>query len=108
MLERDYQKKVIKRLKDDFPGCIVMKTDANYIQGIPDLLVLYEDHWAALEVKISDKAHHQPNQDFYVKRMNRMSFAAFIFPENEEEIFDEIQKAFRPRRQARVSRRKSV
>ena len=63
MLERDYQRHVIKTLKDMFPGCIVLKTDPNYKQGIPDLLILYENHWGALEVKRSSKAHHQPNQD---------------------------------------------
>ena len=108
MLERDYQSKLIKKLKDMFPGCIVLKTDPNYKQGIPDLLILYENKWGALEVKRSSKAHHQPNQDYYVKRMNTMSFASFISPENEEEVLDEIQKTFRSGRKARVSRSESV
>ena len=81
-----------------FPGAIVLKTDPNYIQGIPDLLVLYKNKWAALEVKKSVKAHHQPNQDYYVKNMNDMSFARFISPETEREVLDEIQQALEPRR----------
>ncbi len=95
MKESTFQKNLIKKLKDIFPGCMVMKTDPNYIQGLPDLLILFEDKWAALECKKSKNAHHQPNQDFYVKRMNRMSFASFISPENEEEVLDEIQRALR-------------
>lgn len=92
-LERDFQAKLIKELKITFKGCIIVKNDPNYIQGIPDLLILYNDRWAALEVKKSEHAHHQPNQEYYVDLMNQMSFAAFIYPENKEEILYELQQA---------------
>lgn len=78
-----------------FPGCIVMKNDPNYIQGIPDLIVLWGDRWAALEVKRSDKASRQPNQKYYVEMMDHMSFARFIYPQNKEEVLNEIQRSFR-------------
>lgn len=93
-LERDFQSKLIRKLKDMFPGCIVMKNDSSYIQGIPDLLVLYKDKWASLEAKRSINATHQPNQDYYVKQMNKMSFSRFICPENEEEVLYELQQTF--------------
>ena len=92
-LERDFQAKLIKELKVMFKGCIIVKNDPNYIQGIPDLLILYNDRWAALEVKKSEIAHHQPNQEYYVDLMDQMSFAAFIYPENKEEILYELQQA---------------
>ena len=92
-LERDFQAKLIKELKVMFKGCIIVKNDPNYIQGIPDLLILYNDRWAALEVKKSEHAHHQPNQEYYVDLMDQMSFAAFIYPENKEEIFYELHQA---------------
>ena len=92
-LERDFQAKLIKELKVMFKGCIIVKNDPNYIQGIPDLLILYNDRWAALEVKKSATAHHQPNQEYYVDVMDQMSFAAFIYPENKEEILYELQQA---------------
>lgn len=92
-LERDFQSKLIKELKVMFKGCIIVKNDPNYIQGIPDLLILYNDRWAALEVKKSATAHHQPNQEYYVDLMDQMSFAAFIYPENKEEILYELQQA---------------
>lgn len=94
MLERDYQKKLVKKLKDIFPGCYVIKNDAQLKQGIPDLLVLYKNKWVALEVKQSAAAHHQPNQDYNVERMNEMSYAAFIYPENEELIFSQLEEVF--------------
>ena len=94
VLENEYQKRLVKRLKTRFPGCYVIKNDAQLKQGIPDLLVLYNDKWVALEVKRSKTATHRPNQDYYVKRMNDMSYASFIFPENEEQIFKELEEVF--------------
>ena len=91
-LERDFQAKLIKELKVMFKGCIIIKNDPNYIQGIPDLLILYNDRWAALEVKKSERASHRPNQEYYVDLMNEMSFASFIYPENKEEILYELQQ----------------
>lgn len=94
MRENQFQAKLIKDLKKIFPGCIVMKNDANYIQGIPDLLILYGNRWACLECKKSSHAKHQPNQEYYVELMNEMSFARFISPENKEEIIGELQQTF--------------
>lgn len=49
-----------------------------------------------LEVKKSANAAHQPNQDYYVEKMNLMSFARFIYPENKKEVLHELQQSFRP------------
>lgn len=94
-LESGFQDDLREDLYDLFPGCMVMKLDSSYIQGIPDLLVLYEDKWAALECKKSANARRQPNQKYYVDKMDRMSFAAFIYPENKEEVLYELQRAFK-------------
>ena len=94
MRENKFQSDLIKELKSLFPGCIVMKNDSSYIQGIPDLLVLYKDKWGSLECKRSSKANKQPNQEYYVDRMNEMSFASFIYPENKEEVLRELHKSF--------------
>lgn len=93
MLESKFQGKLIKEIKDRFPGCIVMKTDPNYIQGIPDLLILHKSKWAALECKRDAKAKKQPNQEYYVDILNNMSFSRFICPENKEEVLDELQQS---------------
>lgn len=93
MLESKFQAGLVKELKDRFPGCVVMKTDPNYIQGIPDLLILHNDKWASLECKKNVSAKHQPNQDYYVGRMNEMSFSRFICPENKEDVLNELQQA---------------
>jgi hypothetical protein len=103
MTENRYQAKVIKRLEDMFPGCIVLKMDPLYRQGMPDLLLLWRGFWAALEVKAHQGASVRANQDHYIQQLNEMSFAAFIFPENEEEVLSALQQAFEPPRRARVS-----
>ena len=81
-----------------FPGCIILKNDPNYIQGIPDLIILHENNWAALEVKRSEYASQRPNQEYYVDKMNEMSYSSFVYPENMEEVLHDIQSAFRPKR----------
>ena len=101
--ESAFQARLIKEIKDRLPGCYVTKQDAGYIQGIPDLLVLYKKRWATLECKRSEDSPHQPNQDYHVRKMNEMSFSRFIFPENKEEVLDEMVLALRPRRKTRVS-----
>ena len=94
MLENKFQAKLIQDIKQLLPGCIVMKNDSSYIQGIPDLLILHKDKWASLECKKSANAKKQPNQEYYVKRMDEMSFARFISPENKEDVLNELRKTF--------------
>lgn len=93
-LENQFQAKLIKELKQTFDGCLVIKLDPSYIQGLPDLLVLHNDKWAALECKKQRDAHKQPNQDYYVNLMDKMSFSRFIYPENKGEVIDELGRLF--------------
>lgn len=95
ILENKFQAKLIKEIKNEFPGCIVLKNDPTYIQGVPDLLVLHNNKWASLEVKKDAKAHKQPNQEYYVGQMNEMSFARFVCPENKDEVMNELNFHFR-------------
>lgn len=92
-LESGFQDKLRKDLEIMFPGCMIFKMDQ--IQGIPDLLVLYQDKWASLECKKSANAKKQPNQEHYVGKMNEMSFSRFIYPENKEEVLSELYQTFR-------------
>lgn len=94
MLESKFQSNLKDELRMMFPGCIITKLDPGDIQGIPDLLILYENKWASLECKKNASAKRQPNQEYYVGKMNRMSFSRFIYPENKEEVLYELQRAF--------------
>ena len=106
MKETKFQSELIKELKQRFPGCLILKNDPTYCQGIPDLLILHKDKWAALECKRGRSSNKQPNQEYYVETMNTMSMARFVSPENKEEVLNELQHAFKARRATRVSRSK--
>lgn len=95
--ENKFQRELIQEIEERFPGSIVLKNDPHHIQGIPDLTVLYKSKWATLECKKSkqDAKHPQPNQDTYVERMNNMSYSSFIYPENKEEVLNELQATLR-------------
>jgi hypothetical protein len=94
VVESQFQAKLIKKLKRLFPGCEITKLDVLYQQGFPDLLILWKDKWAVLEVKASAKSSRQPNQDFYMNKLGSMSFAAYIYPDNEKEVLSALQQAF--------------
>lgn len=93
-LENSYQKLLIKKLKKMFIGCVILKNDPSYIQGIPDLLILYKNKWAALECKRDKFSVRQPNQEWWTEHLNSLSFARFIYPDNEKEVLNELQQTF--------------
>lgn len=104
MLESEFQRNLIDELQSLFPDALIYKNETK--QGLPDLTVLYGKHWALLECKKSADASHRPNQDYYVQRADQMSFSRFIYPENKQEVLDELQQAFRIRRKTRASKSK--
>ena len=103
MNESQYQAKLIRKIERMLPGCMVLKNNPAHIQGIPDLLILHADRWGALEVKIDLQASSQPNQIHYVGKMHDMSFAAFVCPETERSVLDELQHALTSGRATRIS-----
>lgn len=95
MIESQFQHRLIQKLKEKFSGCTVLKTDPTYIQGFPDLLILFQKKWAALECKKSASASHRPNQEYYVNSLNDVGFASFIYPENEDEVVNALSLYFK-------------
>lgn len=93
-LESKFQKELIDEIRKLYPGCIILKNDTGYIQGFPDWTILYNDKWVVLEAKRNKNAKKQPNQEYYVKRLNDMSFSSFVYPENKEEVLNGIQQTF--------------
>ena len=96
--ETKYQSDLVKKIKTLFPGCVVLRNDPSQLQGVPDLIVLHKNRWAALEVKTSETAPVRPNQPYYVEQFGKMSYASFVYPENEERVLSELQRAFASRR----------
>ena len=97
-LESRFQKDFIDEAKKRYPGCIAIKNDPCYIQGFPDWTILYEDKWAVLEMKKERGAQKQPNQEYYVDKLNKMSFSRLVFPENKEEVFEDLDALFKRKR----------
>ena len=104
MNETGYKKHITDRLEELFPGCVILRGDSSYNQGIPDIFILWNSFWAALEFKIHPRARIQANQEYYVNRLNDMSFAAFIHPGNEEDILYALEQAFKTSRRTRISK----
>lgn len=94
MLESVFQKKLIEKIEREFPGAVVLKNDPNYIQGIPDLSVYFKEYWAMLETKKSFREPFRPNQLYYLDMFDQMSFARAVYPENLNEVIDELQRTF--------------
>lgn len=108
MRESVYQGDLIKRIKIRLPGCLVLKNDSGYMQGIPDLSVFYGPRWAMLEVKAKEPTSEddwEPNQEWYLEDLGKSSFTACIYPENEKEVLDALQQALQPRRTSRSTKR---
>lgn len=95
MIESKFQSDLIEELNSKFEGCIILKNDPNYIQGIPDLSIFYKDKWATLECKKSKEAKRRPNQEYYVNLMNSMSCSYVVYPENKNDVIDGLDKFFK-------------
>jgi hypothetical protein len=104
MNESDYQARIIAKVKAYLPGCVILKNDSSYLPGIPDILILYNERWAMLEIKVNGRARHQANQEYYVNHLNSLSFASFIYPEIEEAVLYDLQHAFGTIGEARLSK----
>lgn len=97
-MEGQFQSALIKKLKRLYPGAIILKNDPSYILSIPDLTILWKRNWALLEAKDSKRSPRQPQQAYYIDWAYDMSYGSFIYPENEEEVLNELYKAFKSRR----------
>ena len=93
-LESKFQKELMDEIRKQYPGCVILKNDSSYIQGFPDWTILYKNKWAVLEAKRSRIADKQPNQPYYVDKLNSMSYSRFVYPENKDEVLQELQQIF--------------
>jgi hypothetical protein len=104
-LEREYQSYLIGRIEEMLEGCLILKNDSGYRQGIPDLSIFYGPRWVMLEVKPKyprpGSRDFEPNQEWYIENLGQMSYVACIYPEIEEEVLREVQRSLQPGRKAR-------
>ena len=95
MKEADFQSKIVKWLRSK--GCMVLKYQQNATTraGIPDIIFLKEGFWGAIEVKKSKTAKFRPGQKEMVAKMNEMSWAKAVYPENFDETKKELEEILR-------------
>lgn len=93
-IESKFQKELMDEIRKQYPGCVILKNDSSYIQGFPDWTILYKNKWAVLEAKRNRTADKQPNQLYYVDKLNSMSYSRFVYPENKDEVLQELQQIF--------------
>lgn len=105
MKESKLQKNVIDEIKSRLPGAVVLKNDAGYLQGYPDLSVHYRGMVALLETKQHQNSSKRPNQEYYISKTNEDGgFARFINQENKDVVLDELEQSFKSRRITCVSK----
>lgn len=96
MKESAIQKKIIDEIKVRLPGAIVIKNDARYIQGYPDLSIHYKDKYALLETKRASNSSKRPNQDYYISKAKQDgAFASFINFDNKDAVLDEMERSLK-------------
>lgn len=102
MLESAYQAKLIKKIYAMLPGCLILKNNPVYLQGIPDLSIFHGPRWAMLEVKTKKPRpgsdDFEPNQEWYIADISKKTFCRCIYPENEREVLRGLQQALQPGR----------
>lgn len=103
MAESEFKQRVFGRIRDRLPGCEIIRADTSHQQGMPDNFILWGPCWASLEFKASRTSSRRPNQKHYIQKLDDMSFAAFVYPENEDEVLDALEQAFRASRGTCVS-----
>lgn len=94
--ESKFQKELMDEIRESYPGCVIIKNDSGYIQGFPDWTILHGKKWAVLECKREEGAAKQPNQDYYVEKLDDMSFSRFVYPENKKKVLYDLRKFFGP------------
>lgn len=95
MRESQYQAELIRKLRQLMPECFIIKLSTEFVQGLPDLLVLLGPRWGMLEVKANVDSPFRPNQEYYLEEFGTMSFASVIHPDNELEVIDELREALK-------------
>lgn len=93
--ESQFQKEFLDEFRENHPGCVILKNDSSYIQGFPDWTILHKDKWAVLEMKKEKNAKKQPNQEYYVNKLDSMSYSSFVYPENAREVMEELNELFK-------------
>lgn len=101
MLEKDLQNRLLNwiRLKFDSKKIFIMKITPipGIPQGCPDIIILYDGGFVAIEMKRSSKASFRPNQKYYLEMLNTFQNGESIvcYPENFNEVKNLLKNILR-------------
>ena len=97
--EGKYKKRLKSVLRQLYPGCGIIDVDP-YVNdnSMPDMIVVYGPAWVMLETKKEVNAEQQPNQGYYIRHFDKMSYASFASPENHKEVLRDVEIIFGPHR----------
>jgi hypothetical protein len=94
MRESEFQTKVNRGLRAQYPDAHILKTDgpASGVQGFPDwAIVLPNATTVFYDAKVSANAKRQPNQDWYMDDLNSKGYLAmFVCPDNVDEFYKKV------------------
>ena len=98
MLESEFRKAFLEEVQNRIDplnkGFLFFLNASNAFRSFPDIVILGSHKWAALEFKKSKRASHQPNQEYYINKLNEIGYASFVYPENAEEILNDLEELF--------------
>lgn len=96
MRESEFRTKFLHDFKKLSPDIIIEFANANRRNGIPDVIIFYKKKHARLETKKSKDASKRQLQEYYIEYFNKQGiYAAFLMPENKEEVFNELRRYFK-------------
>ena len=88
--ESDFQRDLLRflRLKGCF--CIKLQAGPGVPTATPDILFCHYGFYGFIEVKLSKRSRLQPGQRESVAKLNEMSYAKIIYPENFSELEEDL------------------
>lgn len=88
--ESAFQSDLLRWLR--LKGCFVIKLQAGpgVPIGTPDILFAHNGFYGFIEVKLNKRSRLQPGQKEMVKKLNDMSYAKIVYPENFSELEEDL------------------
>lgn len=93
--EGKFKKAFLAKVKKECKPVAILqyKQDSTTVKGFPDSQVILEGACVFIEFKASKRAKFQPLQKEWIQKLNdNCHFGYVCYPENQEEILEEIKK----------------
>lgn len=95
VLEKDFKKSFQTRVKRAVHPLAILqyKQDSTTVAGFPDTIIVLEGITIFIEFKKSRTAKFRPGQKEWIEKLNNNGHFAFVcYPENADEVLEEIKR----------------